>query len=90
MADAKQTKQKKKQETSKGIVLAMLIIFAVSMTAAYVLPVLFEYIAETVQAVFQATTTLTGSVVLGYFGKAGFENYDKHKKQEGFVEGGNG
>ncbi len=43
MADAK----KKKQETSKGIVLVMLIIFAVSMAAAYVLPILFQYMAET-------------------------------------------
>jgi len=23
---------------------------------------------------------LTGSVLIGYFGKAGFENYDKNKK----------
>lgn len=29
---------------------------------------------------FQTTATLTGSVLIGYFGKAGFENYDKHKK----------
>lgn len=26
------------------------------------------------------TSTLTGSVLIGYLGKAGFENYDKNKR----------
>ena len=73
-------KKKKKQETSKGIVYVVQVIFAVSMVASYVLPVLFIQVANTSQSIFQTTATLTGSVLIGYFGKAGFENYDKHKK----------
>lgn len=74
------TTQKKKQETSKGIVYAVQIIFCVSMAASYCLPIIFDFIQETALQMFQTTATLTGSVLIGYFGKAGFENYDKHKK----------
>lgn len=71
---------KKKPETSKKIVIVVLIIFSVSMIASYVLSILFEYIQNTAQQIFQTTATLTGSVLIGYYGKAGFENYDKNKK----------
>lgn len=74
----------KKRETSKGIVLFVLGIFCVAMIVSYVLPVQFEYVGDISQKIFQTTATLTGSVLLGYFGKAGFENYDKHKKLLGF------
>ena len=82
-------------ETSKRIVIFILTIFVISMVAAYTLPVLFDYAGEVVQQIFQATATLTGSVLIGYFGKAGFENYDKHKRLLGFEqdeeeEGSNG
>lgn len=87
----------KKRETSKGIVYFVLGIFCVAMVVSYTLPILFEWVGETSQQIFQTTATLTGSVLIGYFGKAGFENYDKHKKLLGFVknefeetEGGNG
>ena len=88
---------KKRKETSKEIVVVILIIFTASMAAAYTLPILFEYIGEIALKVFQATATQTGSVLIGYYGKAGFENYDKNKKLLGFEkeeedeeEGGNG
>lgn len=87
-------------ETSKRIVSFILVVFVISMAAAYTLPVLFDYVGDTAQQIFQATATLTGSVLIGYFGKAGFENYDKHKRILGFekdendedpeTEGGNG
>lgn len=82
-------------ETSKRIVVFILIIFTISMVAAYTLPVLFDHVGDVAQQIFQATATLTGSVLIGYFGKAGFENYDKHKKLLAFEkdeeeEGGNG
>lgn len=66
------------------------------MAAAYTLPVLFEHVGEIALKVYQSTATLTGSVLIGYYGKAGFENYDKNKKllkfeeDEAEVEGGNG
>lgn len=92
--------RKKKQETSKNIVLVILIVFGISMAASYVLPILFEAVREIAQEIFQTTSTLTGSVLIGYFGKAGFENYDKNKKLLKFEkeedddadepEGGNG
>lgn len=34
--------------------------------------------------IFQTVSTLTGSTLLAYFGKAGFENYDKNKRKLGF------
>lgn len=82
-------------ETSKRIVIFIQVIFVISMVAAYTLPVIFDYVGDTAQRIFQATATQTGSVQIGYFGKAGFENYDKHKRLLGFEEdqeeeGGNG
>ena len=47
MADKKNVATKKKQETSKGIVYVVLVIFAVSMVASYVLPILFIQVANT-------------------------------------------
>ena len=81
-------------ETSKKIVWFVLIVFLISMMAAYTLPVLFIHAGEIVLSIFKTTGTLTGSVLLGYFGKAGFENYDKHRKllkfEEDEDEGDNG
>ena len=73
-------------ETSKRIVSIVMAIFILSMAAAYTLPVLFDYVGDTALQIFQTTATLTGSVLIGYFGKAGFENYDKHRKLLGFVK----
>lgn len=78
--------KKKKMETSKGIVIAVLVIFTISMAAAYTLPILFEHVGEIALKIFQSTATLTGSVLIGYYGKAGFENYDKNKKLLKFDE----
>jgi len=80
--------KKKKMETSKGIVIAVLVIFTISMAAAYTLPILFEHVGEIALKIFQSTATLTGSVLIGYYGKAGFENYDKNKKILKFEESG--
>ena len=74
----------KKRETSKDIVLFVLVIFCVAMVVSYTLPILFEWVGDITQQIFQTTATLTGSVLIGYFGKAGFENYDKNKKLLGF------
>ena len=74
----------KKRETSKDIVLFVLVIFCVAMVVSYTLPILFEWVGEIAQQIFQTTATLTGSVLIGYFGKAGFENYDKHRKMLNF------
>lgn len=82
--------KKKKMETSKGIVIAILVIFTISMAAAYTLPVLFEHVGEIALKIFQSTATLTGSVLIGYYGKAGFENYDKNKKLLKFEESDSG
>lgn len=71
-------------ETSKKIVSLIVTIFILSMAAAYTLPVLFDYVGNIALQIFQTTATLTGSVLIGYFGKAGFENYDKHRKLLGF------
>ena len=87
---------KKKLETSKSIVIIILIIFVFSMAASYTLPIFFQFIKDLALSIFQTTATLTGSVLLGYYGKAGFENYDKNKKKLNFEnnesadEGGNG
>lgn len=78
--------QKKKKETSKEIVLTILTIFFISMVASYCLPQLFDSIKEMALQMFQTTATLTGSVLIGYYGKAGFENYDKNKKLLRFEE----
>lgn len=56
------------------------------MCAAYTLSVLFQYVGQTALSIFQTTATLTGSVMIGYFGKAGFENYDKNKKLLNFEQ----
>lgn len=83
-------------ETSKRIVIFILFIYIIAMASAYTLPVLFDYVAEVALKIYQSTATLTGSVLIGYFGKAGFENYDKHRKLLKFEdseqedEGGNG
>lgn len=53
---------KKKNETSKEIVITVVVIFAVSMVAAYTLPILFEHVGEIPYKIFQTTATLTGSV----------------------------
>ena len=89
---------KKKIETSKNIVVIILILFGLSMAASYTLPIIFAHIQETAEQIFKTTSTLTGSILIGYFGKAGFENYDKNKKllkfeeqeDENIDEGGNG
>lgn len=65
------------------------------MAASYVLPIFFDAIKDMDLQMFQTTATLTGSVLIGYYGKAGFENYDKNKKllrfeKEEEPEGGNG
>ena len=65
------------------------------MAASYVLPIFFDAIKDMALQMFQTTATLTGSVLIGYYGKAGFENYDKNKKllrfeKEEEPEGGNG
>ena len=90
-------KSNNKPETSKEIVIAVQAIFVVSMVASYTLPILLDYINELALKMFQTIATLTGSVLIGYYGKAGFENYDKHKKLLHFIEddddtgeGGNG
>ena len=82
--------KKKKMETSKGIVIAILVIFTISMAAAQTLPILFEHVGEIALKIFQSTATLTGSVLIGYYGKAGFENYDKNKKILKFEESDGG
>ena len=91
--------RKKKMETSKSIVVVILILFGISMAASYTLPVLFDHVRDVAQEIFKMTSTLTGSVLIGYQGKAGFENYDKNKKllrfeekeeEENEDEGGNG
>lgn len=89
----------KRLETSKEIVIMMLVIFCISMTASYTLPIIFDGVGEIALSIFQTTATLTGSIQLGYYGKAGFENYDKNrnllkfeknKGEEDEPEGGNG
>ena len=67
-------------EMSKGIVVGVLIGYVISMATAYVLSVLFPFVGQIALNIFQTTATLTGSVQIGYYGKAGFENYDKNKK----------
>ena len=58
----------------------MMAFFGVSMVASY-LTILFQPEASANgQGIFQTVATLTGSVIVTYFGKAGFENYDKNKK----------
>lgn len=89
---------KTKLEMSKGIVIIVIIAYILSMAAAYTLPIIFEWVGTTSLKIFQTTATLTGSILLGYYGKAGFENYDKNKKLLKFEdtedseneEGGNG
>ena len=91
--------RKQKQETSKNIVLIILVLYSISMAASYTLPVLFNNVNDISQKIFQATSTLTGSVLIGYFGKAGFENYDKSRnllkfekqdEEKNEAEGGDG
>ena len=66
------------------------------MAASYTLPIMFDHIQEIAEQIFKTTSTLTGSILIGYFGKAGFENYDKNKKllkfekQDDESEEGNG
>jgi hypothetical protein len=89
---------KTKLEMSKGIVVIVIVAYILSMAAAYTLPIIFEWVGTTSLKIFQTTATLTGSILLGYYGKAGFENYDKNKKLLKFEdtddneneEGGNG
>ena len=77
---AMQKKKQERRETSKGIVTAVLVIFTASMMLSYVLPIFFQYMCDNVLQMLQTVSTLTGSILIGYFGKAGFENYDKNKK----------
>lgn len=86
MSDGEKRKVKTKLETSKGIVIAVMTAFVLSMAATYTLPIFFEWVGEVALKVFQTVATLTGSVLLGYYGKAGFENYDKNKKFLNFEE----
>ena len=86
MNDGEKKKTQTKLETSKGIVIAVMTAFIFSMAATYMLPIFFEWVGEVALKVFQTVATLTGSVLLGYYGKAGFENYDKNKKLLKFEE----
>ena len=86
MNDGEKKKTQTKLETSKGIVIAVMTAFIASMAATYTLPIFFEWVGEVALKVFQTVATLTGSVLLGYYGKAGFENYDKNKKLLNFEE----
>lgn len=86
MSDGEKKKVKTKLETSKGIVIAVMTAFILSMAATYTLPIFFEWVGDVALKVFQTVATLTGSVLLGYYGKAGFENYDKNKKLLKFEE----
>ena len=86
MNDGEKKKTQTKLETSKGIVIAVMAAFISSMAATYTLPIFFEWVGEVALKVFQTVATLTGSVLLGYYGKAGFENYDKNKKLLNFEE----
>lgn len=86
MSDGEKKKVKTKLETSKGIVIAVMAAFILSMAATYTLPIFFEWVGDVALKVFQTVATLTGSVLLGYYGKAGFENYDKNKKLLKFEE----
>lgn len=72
--------QPKKPEMSKRMVFAVLVLYGMSMAAAYTLSVCFPHVGQIALSIFQTTATLTGSVLIGYYGKAGFENYDKNKK----------
>lgn len=71
-------------EFSKKLVIIVLIIFGVSMVASYALPVTFSHLEELCISIFQIVATLAGSTLVAYFGKAGFENYDKNKRRLGF------
>ena len=86
MSDGEKKKIQTKLETSKGIVIAVMTAFILSMAATYTLPIFFEWVGDVALKVFQTVATLTGSVLLGYYGKAGFENYDKNKKLLKFEE----
>ena len=86
MSDGEKKKVRTKLETSKGIVIAVMTAFILSMAATYTLPIFFEWVGDVALKVFQTVATLTGSVLLGYYGKAGFENYDKNKKLLKFEE----
>lgn len=79
----------KKFEMSKGLVVGVLVSYGISMVAAYTLAVLFPATGQITLNIFQTTATLTGSILLGYYGKAGFENYDKNRKLLGFEKSRN-
>lgn len=86
MSDGEKKKVRTKLETSKGIVIAVMAAFILSMAATYTLPIFFEWVGDVALKVFQTVATLTGSILIGYYGKAGFENYDKNKKLLKFEE----
>lgn len=86
MSDGEKKKVRTKLETSKGIVVAVITAFILSMAATYTLPIFFEWVGDVALKVFQTVATLTGSILIGYYGKAGFENYDKNKKLLKFEE----
>lgn len=73
-------------EFSKKLVVIILIIFGISMIASYTLPAFIQYMNELCIGIFQIVATLTGSTLVAYFGKAGFENYDKNKRKFGFEQ----
>ena len=70
-------KKQTKLETSKAILFRTFWAFWVLTALIVVMAAVFPETGENMVAILQVTATLAGAVHVGYFGKAGVENYKK-------------
>lgn len=77
-------KQQQYMQFSKKIVVSMVTATLVSTFIAFMLVAFKSQSAQYIVSLFNTVSTLTGSVILGYFGKAGVQNYNKIKASLNF------
>lgn len=70
-------KKQAKLETSKAILFQTFWAFWVLTALIVVMAAVFPETGENMVAILQVAATLAGAVHVGYFGKAGVENYKK-------------
>lgn len=77
-------RQQQYLQFSKKVVIAMLSTILVSTVIAFVFAGFKTQSAQYIVSLYNTVSTLAGSIILGYFGKAGVQNYNKIKASLNF------
>ncbi len=80
MSNSQTSPSKTKTETSKRLAYCTLTLYAVSIGLCFLILMLFTDAASYAVELMGVITPACVAILTCYFGKAGFENYNKYKK----------